>query len=287
MKKREFICCSNEGRRETYPLLAALGLEGAWERKENDPFVLALVGGGGKTTVMAALAREVSAAGRRVLVETSTHIGMPKTGKVLVYRADGDVLELWEGKGDGDGFSVRSLPETAWKRETVQIWDGVGGILTVGTLEEKGGVRKLTALPEKIRRELALAADLILTEADGAKRHPVKIPASHEPVIRSETDGVLGCIGLSAIGRPAGEVLFRRELLGISPEEPVTEELAVKILSSEEGTKKYTAGRLYRAVLNQCDTEERLERARRMGAGLKQRGVHGAALSWGKAVWIF
>ena len=67
----------------------------------------------------------------------------------------------------------------------------------------------------------------------------------------------------------------------------MTEELAVKILSSEEGTKKYTAGRLYRAVLNQCDTEERLERARRMGAGLKQRGVHGAALSWGKAVWIF
>ena len=174
-----------------------------------------------------------------------------------------------------DGFSPCSVPFCCWPRGGGQGWRSA---FCPGPA---------APLPPHLFAALPESADYVLVEADGSRGLPLKAPASHEPVIRSETDGVLGCIGLSAIGRPAGEVLFRRELLGISPEEPVTEELAVKILSSEEGTKKYTAGRLYRAVLNQCDTEERLERARRMGAGLKQRGVHGAALSWGKAVWIF
>ena len=132
-------------------------------------------------------------------------------------------------------LSIREVGRETFREEIRMVW---GGVLAAGTLEEKNGVQKLTALPENIRRELLAMADMVLTEADGSRHHPIKAPAAHEPVIPAEADAVLGCMGLSAIGRPAGEVFFRREILGISPEETVTEELAADVLSSEWGGKE-------------------------------------------------
>lgn len=277
-------------RRETSPLSAALGLEAAFESGRGGPFGIALVGGGGKTSTMTALAAEAAAAGRRVLVATSTHIGLPSAGPVLVYRAENDCLELWEGQKEkspgilAERLSIREVDRETFREEIRMVW---GGVLAAGTLEEKNGVQKLTALPENIRRELLAMADVVLTEADGSRHHPIKAPAAHEPVIPAEADAVLGCMGLSAIGRPAGEVFFRREILEISPEETVTEELAADVLSSEWGAKKGIGSRLYRAVLNQCDGSRQLAGARRMGRRLAERGIHGAALCWGRPVWKF
>ena len=50
-------------------------------RRAPDPLVIALAGGGGKTTSMGVLAREVAGWGRRVLVTTSTHIGPAGDGE--------------------------------------------------------------------------------------------------------------------------------------------------------------------------------------------------------------
>ena len=260
-------------------LLSALGLaEEVRRRRAPDPLVIALAGGGGKTTSMEVLAREAAGWGRRVLVTTSTHIGLPETGRILVWRPKTERLEIWEPGEAADGAAKRGPEEADVPRDL---------ILTGGSLEEKAGIRKLTALPEAIFRRECARADLVLIEADGAKRLPTKLPAAHEPVIPEQAEAVIGCMGLSALGRPAGEVLFRREQWGISPGTPVTEELAAEILASEAGTRKGVGRRLYRVILNQCDTERELDSARQIGRRLAAEDIHGAAVCFGRPVWRF
>ena len=150
--------------------------------------VVSLVGGGGKTTLLYAFARHCAAKGWRVLVSTTTHIRQPGEN----YAADEAALAA--------------------------LW-AAGQYAVAGVPAEQG---KLTALPpEQLTRWMA-QADMVLLEADGAKRMPCKVPAAHEPVLLPESDIVLAVAGLSALGRPLREVCFRLEqacaLLGAAPE---------------------------------------------------------------------
>ena len=87
------------------------------------------------------------------------------------------------------------------------LW-AAGQYAVAGVPAEQG---KLTALPsEQLTRWMA-QADIVLLEADGAKRLPCKAPAAHEPVLLPESDIVLAVAGLSALGRPLREVCFRLE----------------------------------------------------------------------------
>ena len=52
-------------------------------------------------------------------------------------------------------------------------------------------------------------ADLVLVEADGAKRLPLKVPRGNEPIIPDNTDLILCVSGLSAAGSLAAEKCFR------------------------------------------------------------------------------
>ena len=121
---------------------------------------------------------------------------------------------------------------------------------------------KLTALPpEQLTRWMA-QADMVLLEADGAKRMPCKVPAAHEPVLLPESDIVLAVAGLSALGRPLREVCFRLEqacaLLGTAPETLLTPELLARLLASEQGGRKLVGDRRFSVVLNQADAPARI-----------------------------
>ena len=67
----------------------------------------------------------------------------------------------------------------------------------------------------------------------------------------------------------------------------MTEELAAEILASEAGTRKGVGRRLYRVILNQCDTERELDSARQIGRRLAAEDIHGAAVCFGRPVWRF
>lgn len=292
------------------------------------PFVIALVGGGGKTTLMNTIGRELAETDRRVLLTTSTHIALPETGNVLILDPERNRLEylrreepgercsgggLEQAPAPGDGNSSRrdllaashtvpagiSGPVDDFPFPNIIPASG-GFVFTAGTLEiplpagDKGGIsgsvppqRKLTALSEPLYSRLKSLVDVAVVEADGAKRHPLKVPAAHEPVIWPDVRAVLGVAGLSALGRPMGETLFRRELSAWDGDQIVTAELIAELLSSPQGTRKQVHGLEYRAVLNQCDTEEQLQAAKEIGAMLQSQGIHGAALSWGQPRWIF
>lgn len=189
--------------------------------------IVSLVGSGGKTTLMYAMARLCAAKGWRVLATTTTHIQQPKV--------------FWA--------------QTIKERNT--HWNA-GNYAVVGLPAENGKLKSLP--PDQLRRWMA-GADIVLIEADGAKRLPCKAPAEHEPVILPESDVVLAVAGLSAGEQPLKEVCFRLEkacnLLEATPEALLTPPMLAKLLASDAGGHKNVNDREFYAVLNQADTPQR------------------------------
>ena len=209
--------------------------------------VISLVGAEGKTTLMYALARRFAGNGARTLITTTTHI----------YRPEGDV---WARSPD----AIESL----WRR---------GSYAVAGRLARDGQPEKLTALPEQELNMYIGMADIVLIEADGAKRMPCKVPAGHEPVIPEICDIVIGTMGMKALGKPLEAVCFRQEeairLLGAAPTDTMTVDMMVKILASEKGTRKNVGKRDYYVVLNQCDSEENIRAGDQIGEALEAQGI--------------
>lgn len=182
--------------------------------------VIAFVGGGGKTTLIYELARELAGVGKQVLVTTTTHM---------------------------------KEPEKKWEADH-----------TVGVpCEEQLG--KIKGVSEEEYRKLKDRCDILLVEADGAKRKPLKAPAEHEPVIPKDADMVIGMAGASAIGKTIEEGCHRVELvgklLGKNITEVITVEDLVKVLKSEQGQKKQVS-QIYRMVIGQADLLTKEQRKR-------------------------
>ncbi len=152
--------------------------------------LIALVGGGGKTTTLFKLASEYKEAGKSVLVTTTTAIYKPETQQYdrLILTEDRAVLSEDHPNG-GLGITV--------------VGRGVN---------EEG---KLLGIDSAMVNFLHLQGsyDVILIEADGAKKRPLKAPAEHEPVIPQMTGDVIGLIGLEALGgRITQELVHRPQL---------------------------------------------------------------------------
>lgn len=191
--------------------------------------IVSLVGGGGKTTLLYAMARLCAVRGWRVLVSTTTHIQRPQTG---------------------------------WARTTEErdaLWNA-GNYAVAGLPAENG---KLKSLPPEQLRCWMEGADAVFLEADGAKRLPCKVPAEHEPVLLPESDIILAVAGLSAVGKPLREVCFRLEtacaLLDAAPDTLLTPSLLAKLLADLEGGRKNVKDREFFTVLNQADIPRRRE----------------------------
>ena len=142
---------------------------------------------------------------------------------------------------------------------------------------------KLKGLSPEETAGLLEFCDLLLIEADGSKRLSFKVPAAGEPVILKEARAVVAVAGLTALGKPAGEVCFRKEqaerAFGIRPEEPVTPRLMARVLADENGQRKGVGQREYRILLNQADSENGLLLACETAACLRQMGERHCAVS--------
>ena len=137
--------------------------------------VTALIGGGGKTTLLYTLTEELRKTGSVVLC-TSTHIRVPEQYPLVT----------------GGAEELRAALERH-------------GAVCAGTPAEGG---KLTAPPIPFA-ELARLADYVLMEADGAKGLPLKIHAAHEPVIPENAQRVVLVVGADGFGKPLSQVCHR------------------------------------------------------------------------------
>lgn len=200
------------------------------------PGVTSVIGSGGKTSLLARLAREVSHHGTVILC-TTTRVFVPTDFPVFDPTA-------------------AELPELLKKH----------GALFLGAPAEAG---KLQA-PTLPIQSLAEAADYILVEADGAKRLPIKAHAAHEPVIPAEANNVICVVGCGGFEKPLAEVCHRPELFskltGCAPDAIVTPELAAQAAEAEGFADRY--------FLNQAEGREDL--ARRFAAAVKRPTVMGS-----------
>lgn len=200
-------------------------------------YTVAFAGAGGKTTSIYALAEQLRDSGKRVLIATTTHMQLPVKSGAVDQSVERSLRQLEQGLA----VIGRTGPEGKMGPPSPEVW---------------------SACRQR--------ADVVLVEADGSRRMPVKYPRPDEPVSPERVDRWVAVAGLSALGLPPEASCHRwtlalermrreqREIPAI-----VDEALIAWLLSRGYGHLRP----LY--VLNQADTPERLRSAERIGDWLQ------------------
>lgn len=209
--------------------------------------VIAVVGGGGKTSLIYRLNEELLAMGKKVIITTTTHMAY-EPFRPFVYGGD--------------------LKETACLLEQY-------GYVVAAEREEGSG--KIKALPAERLALLKAHCDVLLIEADGARQMPLKVPESWEPAIPSIAELVISVVGLDCLGKPISETTHRvertAEFLKKGLDAPVTTEDVIKIASSICGLFKNVEDRVYRVYLNKSDVLSENEPAEEILRGLERQNT--------------
>lgn len=191
--------------------------------------VTAVIGGGGKTTLLRTLGEGLAKEGHSVLLCTTT--------KIVPF------LEL----------------PCAVTGEELAVLRRRHRLLCAGS--PVPGTGKLTAPPVPMA-ELAAWFDYVLVEADGSARRPLKAHASHEPVIPAEAQQVICVVGVSGFGRPIVQAAHRPELYarlaGVGEDDLATPETEAAVLGAEKLH--------HRIYVNQVEDKTALQNARALAA---------------------
>ncbi len=183
---------------------------------------IAIVGGGGKTSLMFRLAQALTSRGCKVLLTTTTKVWRKEAEEAAsIYLLDKDLA--WESKLGREMAKSGSV-----FLGKVVLSDGKVAGIDPGVIDHLYGNR---------------IANYLLVEADGAAGRPVKVPSLNEPVVPKTTTVVIAVLGADAIGKPFGpEWVFREKefesLTGIKKGQPLTAGKMEKIFLKPEGLFK-------------------------------------------------
>lgn len=217
--------------------------------------VISFIGGGGKTTAMFRLASELATQGARVIVTTTTKIFMPTHEQVEVTVVDQD-----------EKLVYRKI-EKKFKEHKV---------LGVGYAVDHQG--KLIGIPAEWVAGLAMPADYVLVEADGAGGKPFKAPAGHEPVIPKCTELVIAVVGIDAVGLALNEANVHRPeyiqaITGLAFEEIITTKQIAAVLLHPLGIAKKIPHSKLILLINKVEDESRLNDAWEIGKLVLKGGI--------------
>jgi len=153
---------------------------------------IAVVGGGGKTSLMFSLAEELQSSGHTVITTTTTKVRRTEAGIAPC--------------------KVFTFIESGWHEEVLKGIQRHGHVFVAQRVIDSGKVKGIRPeVAEDLYRKAF--AEYLLLEADGAAGRPVKAPAEHEPVVPASATLVIAMIGLEALGQPLEErFVFRPEL---------------------------------------------------------------------------
>lgn len=195
--------------------------------------VTAIIGSGGKTTLLRTLSGELPG---RVLLCTSTHFQGYADLPTVLDPTEADLRKA---------LAANPIVCAAGRSPTGKLVD--------------------FGLPYETLADLA---DFVLVEADGSRRRPLKAHALHEPVIPPCTRQVICVVGLSGLHRPVSEVVHRPELfcplVGCTPEDEATPERVARALVQEHLADTY--------FLNQSESGSALQDAKIIASHLKPQG---------------
>lgn len=233
------------------PLSEALGIKKG---------VNAIIGSGGKSSLLKSLSLELSQKGS-VLLTTSTHIlpfshcenicfsdenisSSSENISILNENAlisDENVSTLKEkillpGEDIHSGEEALKNSKVLLQRKVLSLWNkSKSPILCLGTLGKNG---KLSPFPLPFST-LEQMADYVLVEADGSKRLPGKAHGQNEPQIPKESQRTILVFGASALHKPISEVIHRVEIFQnfftptLPPDTLLTKELLLQAFRKE------------------------------------------------------
>jgi len=194
-------------------LVDALGLK----RDE----VVALVGGGGKTSAMFRLARETVGAGGQAITTTTTRIFAAQIALAPAHVA----------------------AAAATRESVAAALDAHRHVLVIGETDPSTGKADGVSLELFRRLREWFPGACLLNEADGSRMRPFKAPAAHEPVIPVETTLVVPVVGADVFGQTLdADHVHRPELIsalsGAPLGAPVTPEIVARVLAHPDGGRK-------------------------------------------------
>lgn len=233
------------------PLSEALGIKKG---------VNAIIGSGGKSSLLKSLSLELSQKGS-VLLTTSTHIlpfshcenicfsdenisSSSENISILNENAlisDENVSTLKEkillpGEDIHSGEEALKNSKVLFQRKVLSLWNkSKSPILCLGTLGKNG---KLSPFPLPFSA-IEQMADFVLVEADGSKRLPGKAHGQNEPQIPKESQRTILVFGASALHKPISEVIHRVEIFQnfftptLPPDTLLTKELLLQAFRKE------------------------------------------------------
>lgn len=203
-------------RKKTKSLIDALALSA----REH----IAIVGAGGKTTLMLTLGDELRRSGKRVIASTTTkvwHREALQCEKVLLVGDDAE-----------------------WKKISKEELSREGSVFVGRSILSTG---KVEGIPLSLADEVYgdLQVHHLIVEADGAAGHPLKAPAEHEPVIPRSVTMVVAMMGLEAMNARLDEATaFRveqvRMVTGLNPGDILIPSALAKVFLHPAGLFKGT-----------------------------------------------
>jgi molybdenum cofactor cytidylyltransferase len=213
---------------------------------------VAFTGGGGKTTALFRLGRELTAP---VFLTTTTHLGLEQVSYAdqhMVIQNQSN-LELF----------LKDIPERV--------------ILLTGPETPDGRVSGLGPDSLDILHEYCDKNKIpLLIEADGSRGLPLKAPAPHEPNIPAWVTDSVSVAGMNGILKPLDARFVHRPerfaaIAGISLGDSVSVESITKVLLHPDGGLKNIPPHARRiALLNQVDSDELQSQAGRIARALTE-----------------
>jgi probable selenium-dependent hydroxylase accessory protein YqeC len=219
--------------------------------------VICLVGGGGKTTLMFGLAKELAAGGLCVITTTTTKILKPSPSETekLILNNDEDAL-------------------------LTQLLQEINNHLHITIARGKLQSGKLEGITRKMAIRLSEFEQVshIIIEADGAAHHSLKAPNDTEPVVPPNTSLVIAVAGIDAFGsRLEEETVFRADIAARLLQVPlgtiVSAELMATLITHPRGILKGIpdTARIV-PFINKIDLDDGLAKARQVAREILVRG---------------
>ncbi|MCB8943799.1 MAG: putative selenium-dependent hydroxylase accessory protein YqeC [Ardenticatenaceae bacterium] len=220
----------------TSPLLTAFDIG-------KQPELIAIVGGGGKTSLMFALAKALPG---NVIITTTTRIFAAQMKLATAVCTTSDLSQL------GQHLTQH------------------GSCLVIGDVQGDKAVGVDPALPGQLLARLDV--DFVIVEADGSRMRPIKAPAAHEPVIPPDATLVIPVIGIDALDGPIEKVAHRPELVrsvigelySVSGDRLTAADVAALLVHPAGGMKNVPERARVIPLINKVETESHLQTARQI-----------------------
>jgi molybdenum cofactor cytidylyltransferase len=216
----------------------------------DQPELIAIVGGGGKTSLMFTLAKALPG---RVVITTTTRIFAAQMKLAPAVCTTSDLTLL-----------------------TTHLAQH-GACLVIGEVQGDKALGVDPSLPGQLLARPDV--DYVIVEADGSRMRPIKAPAAHEPVIPPDATLVIPVVGIDALDGPLDKVAHRPELVRtvISKQYSVAskqfsdaesllsvEDVAALLVHPEGGLKGVPERARVIPLINKVETAEQLTLARQI-----------------------